>query len=110
MGFFFIIQETVVSVDNAHVLTDKKALHIRALKTFTDDFGKKRTHGEEWLVTLAETATHILNVYEELVAMVNVTTLTSRQYCVVLDPVEGGKPQFGRKVCKIEDYFHLKIR
>lgn len=55
-------------------------------------------NGEEWLVTLADTETHILNVYEQLVGVVNVTTLNSRQYCVILDPVEGGKPQLGKKV------------
>lgn len=80
------------------MLTDKKALHLRALKTFTDDFGKERRNGEEWLVTHEDTETHILNVYEQLVALVNVVTLNSRQYCVVLDPVEDGKPQFGKKV------------
>ncbi|CAF0982318.1 unnamed protein product [Rotaria sp. Silwood1] len=90
--------ETVVSVENAHVLTDKKALHLRALKTFTDDFGKKRMNGEEWLVTLNDTETHTLSVYEQLVAIVDVITLNSRQYCVILDPVAAdGKPQLGKK-------------
>ena len=55
-------------------------------------------NSEEWLVTIADTPTHILNVYEQLVGLVDVITLTSRQYCVILDPVEDGKPQFGRKV------------
>jgi len=90
--------ETVVSVENAYVLTDKKALHLRALKTFTDDFGKQRMHGEEWLVTHVDTETHILNVYEQLVAVVDVITLNSRQYCIVLDPVEDGRPYSGKKV------------
>jgi len=89
--------ETVVSVENAYVLTDKKALHLRALKTFKDDFGKERMNGEEWLVTHADTETHTLNVYEQLVAEVNVVTLNSRQYCVILDPVADGKPQLGKK-------------
>lgn len=87
-----------MSIENAHVLTDKKALHLRALKTFTDDFGKERMNGEEWLITHEDTETHILNVYEQLVALVSVITLTSRQYCVILDPVEDGKPQLGKKV------------
>ncbi|CAF2526499.1 unnamed protein product [Rotaria sp. Silwood2] len=90
--------ESVISVENAHVLTDKKALHLRALKTFTDDFGKQRMNGEEWLVTLNDTETHTLNVYEQLVAVVDVITLNSRQYCVILDPVaDDGKPQLGKK-------------
>ncbi|CAF1639456.1 unnamed protein product [Adineta ricciae] len=89
--------ETVVSVENAYVLTDKKALHLRALKSFTDNFGKERMNGEEWLVTHDDTETHILSVYEQLVAVVDVVTLNSRQYCVILDPVEDGKPQLGKK-------------
>ncbi|CAF3101922.1 unnamed protein product [Rotaria sp. Silwood2] len=89
--------ETVLAVENAHVLTDKKALHLRALKTFTDDFGKQRMNGEEWLVTRNDTETHTLSVYEQLVAVVDVITLNSRQYCVVLDPVADGKPQLGKK-------------
>ncbi|CAF4754931.1 unnamed protein product, partial [Rotaria magnacalcarata] len=36
-----LVHEKVVSVETAHVLTDKNALHLRALKTFTDDFGKQ---------------------------------------------------------------------
>ncbi|CAF5229485.1 unnamed protein product, partial [Rotaria magnacalcarata] len=54
-------------------------------------------NGEEWLVTLNDTETHILNVYEQLVAVVGVIVLNSRQYCVVLDPVADGKPQLGKK-------------
>lgn len=68
------------------------------MKTFKDDFGKERMNGEEWLVTHADTETHTLNVYEQLVAEVNVVTLNSRQYCVILDPVADGKPQLGKKV------------
>ncbi|CAF2087183.1 unnamed protein product [Rotaria magnacalcarata] len=92
-----LVHEKVVSVETAHVLTDKNALHLRALKTFTDDFGKQRMNGEEWLVTLNDTETHILNVYEQLVAVVGVIVLNSRQYCVVIDPVADGKPQLGKK-------------
>ncbi|CAF2227630.1 unnamed protein product [Rotaria magnacalcarata] len=105
--------ETVVSVENAYVLTDKKALHLCALKTFTDNFGKERMNGEEWLVTLADTETHILSVYEQLVSVVNVVTLTSRQYCVIIDPklVVGEKSFFlqpGEKLQNgIQDVFIL---
>lgn len=41
---------------------------------------------------------HIPSVSEEVVGVVNVTTLNSRQYCVILDPVgPNGKPQLGKK-------------
>ena len=90
--------EEVVSVVDAFVLTEKKALHMRSLKTFVDDFGKKRLNGEEWLITLSDTETHIPGVYEEVVGVVNVTTLTSRQYAVIVDPIgQDGKPQLGKK-------------
>jgi hypothetical protein len=55
-------------------------------------------NGDEWLLTHDDTETHILNVYEQLVAVVNVITLNSRQYCVICDPVVNGKPQLGKKV------------
>jgi major vault protein len=90
--------EEVVDTVDAYVLTEKKALHMRALRTFKDDFGKTRRNGEEWLVTMDMTETHIPSVYEEVVGVIHITTLTNRQYCVILDPVdEAGKPQLGRK-------------
>lgn len=59
---------------------------------------KKRNNGDEWLVTNEQTETHILNVYEQLVGIVNIVTLNSRQYCVILNPVSAdGKNQFGKK-------------
>ena len=90
--------EEVVSIVDAYVLTEKKALHMKSLRTFTDEFGKKRLNGEEWLIKISDTETHIPGVYEEVVGVVNVITLNSRQYCVILDPVgEDGKPQLGKK-------------
>ncbi len=75
--------EEVVSTVKAYVLTDKvcvclwdtitilyscfqKALHVRALRTFTDSFKRKRLHGEEWLVYASDAETHIPDVYEEV--------------------------------------------
>lgn len=90
--------EEVVDVSNAYVLTEKKALHMRSLRTFKDGFGEVRKNGEEWLIKMSDTETHIPGVYEEVVGVVNITTLTNRQYCVILDPVDDqGKPQLGRK-------------
>ncbi|CAF1003423.1 unnamed protein product [Adineta steineri] len=90
--------EIVINIENAHVLTNKNALHLRALKTFTDDFGQTRNNGDEWLVTIEQTETHILNVYEELITIIDITVLNSRQYCAILDPVSAdGKNQLGKK-------------
>lgn len=102
--------EEVLDIVTAFVLTDKKALHVRALRAFKDDGGRERRTGEEWLVTAAVREAHIPSVAEEVVDVVQVTTLNSRQYCVVLDPVGAdGKPQLGKKrVVKGECSFFLQ--
>jgi len=101
--------EEVVDIVEAYVLTEKKALHMRSLKTYKDDFGIVRKNGEEWLIMMTDTETHIPNVYEEVVGVVNITTLNNRQYCVILDPTDDkGKPQMGRKkLVKGEKSFFL---
>ncbi len=58
--------EEVVDVVNAYVLTEKQALHMRAIRTFTDDFGIVRKNGEEWLIKMTDTETHIPGVYEQV--------------------------------------------
>jgi len=91
------VDEEIVETVTARVLTDKKAFHLRASKTFTDVYGNKRKAGQEWLVTLEDAETHIVDVYEEVVGEVRITTLTNRQYVIVLDPYVGGKPNFGTR-------------
>ena len=44
----------------------QKALHMRALRTFKDDFGVVRRNGEEWLIKMSDTEAHIASVYEEV--------------------------------------------
>ncbi|KAK5616379.1 hypothetical protein CRENBAI_013140 [Crenichthys baileyi] len=102
--------EEVIDIVNAFILTDKKALHVRALRPFKDAGGRDRRTGEEWLVTMADREAHIPSVAEEVVGVVDVTTLSSRQYCVILDPVgPDGKPQLGqKKVVKGERSFFLQ--
>ncbi|KAG7273081.1 hypothetical protein CRUP_024811 [Coryphaenoides rupestris] len=102
--------EEVVDIVHAFILTDKRALHVRALRPFKDAGGRDRRTGEEWLVTLADREAHIPAVAEEVVGVVDVTTLGSRQYCVILDPVGAdGKPQLGHKrVVKGERSFFLR--
>uniref|UniRef100_A0A8C9W6X7 Major vault protein n=1 Tax=Scleropages formosus TaxID=113540 RepID=A0A8C9W6X7_SCLFO len=104
------VYEEVVDIVNAFILTDKKALHVRALCPFRDAGSRDRRTGEEWLVTLADREAHIPSVAEEVVGVVDVTTLSSRQYCVILDPVgPDGKPQLGqRRVVKGEKSFFLQ--
>lgn len=101
--------EEVVEVVHSYILTDKVALHLRALRTFVDDKEETRRSGEEWLIKMQDTESHITGVYEEVVGVVDITTLTSRQYCIILDPVGlDGKPQLGqRKLVKGEKSFFL---
>ena len=102
--------EEVVQRCNATVLTDKTAVHVRALRSITDQMGKARKNGEEYLITLEDMETHIAEVHEEIVGIVHITTLTSRQYCVILNPVgDDGKPQLGHKrLVKGEKSFFLR--
>jgi major vault protein len=92
------VNEEVVDTVSAVILTDKKALHIQAAQTFVDSKGVQRKAGEEWLVTQADAEAHIPDVHEKIVGEVKLTTLTSRQYCVVLDPIgANGKNQLGKR-------------
>ena len=105
------VDEEIVETLNAYTLTDRKALHLRATRTFTDASGTVRKAGEEWLVTLQQAPTHIPDVYEKVVGEVSLTTLSSRQYCVVLDPFDKKtrKLRLGqkelRKVIAIFDFY-----
>jgi major vault protein len=96
------VDEEVVETVNAFVLTEKKALALRAKLTFTDVFGVVRKAGEEWLVTLKEAESHIPDVSEQVVGEVPVTILSSREYAVILDPVDPktGKPQLGNRLLR----------
>ncbi|UYV63528.1 MVP [Cordylochernes scorpioides] len=103
--------EEIMDIVEAHVLTEKEAIHVKATRTFTDEFGKQRKNGEEWLVTMEDTETYIPSVYVQVVGLVPIVTLSNRQYCVILDPVnaETGKPQLGqKKLVKGEKSFFLQ--
>jgi len=104
------VHEEVRETISAYVLTEKKALHLTAITTFTDNLKKERKAGEQWLVTLREAETHIPDVYERVVGEVPITTLTSRQYCVVVDPVDDhGRNQLGKRELRIgEGSFFLR--
>ena len=90
--------EEVLDTINAYVLTEKDALHLRAIRSHTDDFGSKRRTGEEWLVTQEKTETYIPSVHTHVVALVTITTLTNLQYAVIINPVDSaGRSQLGAK-------------
>lgn len=102
-------EEEIVGLQTAFLLTEKTALHVRASSTFTDIFDKQRKAGSEWLVTIQDCEAYVPGVYEEVVGEVFATTLTNRQYCVVVDPVgSDGNPRFGqRELRKGETTFFL---
>jgi len=102
------VNEKVIGTPEAFILTEDKVLHLRAKTSFVDVFGTERKAGEEWLVGHAESEIHIADVYEEVVGVENIITLTQRQYCVIVNPVEEGVPQLGkRKLVKGPKNFFL---
>ena len=105
------VYEEVVESCTAIFLTDKLAVHVAANQSFKDEnLGKMRKSGEEYLVTAADCETFIPDVYERVVTSVEITTLTNRQYAVIVNPVgANGKPQLGaKKLVKGEVSFFLQ--
>ena len=91
------VYEKIVRVVPGKLITDDSALHLSALKTFTDVYGIKRNVGDEWLVTPTMSRVHIPDVYEKVIGYQKATVLGENEYCVVLDPFREGKQQFGTK-------------
>jgi hypothetical protein len=93
------VNEEIAQTVQAIVLTDRKALHLQATRTFTDFYNQERKAGEEWLITKTQTEKHIPDVFEKVVGEVSLTTLDSRQYCVVVDPIDPAtqKPRLGMR-------------
>jgi major vault protein len=95
------VNEEFLEHVQAIILTKKTALHLRALKNYVDVYDVPRKVGEDWLLTVKDTDSHILDVYERLVDVVKAIVLTNRQYCYILNPVDSsGKNQFGKKELK----------
>ena len=80
------VYEKIEKTLEAEVITDNQAIHLRAIRGFTDIYGIYRKAGEEWLVTYELASMHILDVYEEFVQYVQVTVVGKNQYCLVVDP------------------------
>lgn len=89
------VDEEVLGEVKAIVLTEKTALQLRALETHEDVYGKVRKTGEEWLVTLKDSDTHIPDVTEQVVKTINPIVLNSRQFCYILNPVKNDVCQLG---------------
>ena len=92
------VDEVKIGLVNAHVLTDTKAVRLYAKRGFKDAYGVQRKAGQSWLVTARMAEVHIPDVAEEFDAVVPLTSLNNRQYCIVLDPVDkNGDNQIGKR-------------
>jgi len=90
------VNETVLELLNRVVLSEQQALHLRATANFTDIYGTPHQAGDHWLVTNRQAKWHIIDVYEEIVGVEELVTLTSRQFCVVANPIDAeGHHQLG---------------
>eukprot|EP01129_Flabellula_baltica_P015007 TRINITY_DN7386_c0_g1_i1.p1 TRINITY_DN7386_c0_g1~~TRINITY_DN7386_c0_g1_i1.p1 ORF type:complete len:424 (-),score=99.02 TRINITY_DN7386_c0_g1_i1:10-1281(-) len=93
------VEEEIVNVETAHILTDKRALHVEALYNFMD--GEiERFSGDRWLVTKEDCDEYIPHVNAKVVNQnVTINTLTKRQWCVITHPYneETKKNEYGRK-------------
>ncbi|TPP58292.1 major vault protein isoform X1 [Fasciola gigantica] len=102
--------ESLVETRTAFNITDKVALHVKAIEAHVDEFGRNHRRGDEWLITSEDTDSYICSVHEEIVGPVEITVLNSHQYCIILNPVDDrGVPQLGgKKLVQGEKSFFLK--
>lgn len=77
------VDEDVLDIRSAYILTNQTALHIKASKEFIDVYGTKRQPGDEWLILKEKVDNHILDAYEDLINVVDITVLASNQYCII---------------------------
>lgn len=79
------LEEEIVERVGAYILNETIALHLIANQSFTDVYGVERKAGQEWLITYEKTSSHIVDVHETLVAVVEQQTLNSDQFCYISD-------------------------
>jgi len=91
-------KERIIEVVDGIVLTSSNAIHLRALHTYVDIFGRQHKAGELWMVTNKECDVYLPDVHEEVLKTILITTLDKMQYCVVNNPVDQfGNSQLGQK-------------
>jgi len=95
-------EEEVLGIVQPKLLTQTRALHLRATDAFQDTYGAPRKAGEEWLVTSAQAVLHLPDVHEAVESVVDITVLNNRQYCVILDPVgRDCRNQYGSRELRV---------
>lgn len=96
------VDEVIVRTMSPIELKPTKAVHLKALASYTDAYGKERKAGEEWLITFDVSETHMLHVSEQKIKDVYATTLSKSQYCIIMDPLgEDGKTQYGTRQLRV---------
>lgn len=77
----------------------QQALHVQAVKTHVDSFGKPRRQGEEWLITHMDTKSYITSVNEKIIELVRSIDIRSDVYCIIMNPIDdAGVPCIGKKL------------
>lgn len=97
-SYLLNINEILVEVVSAIILTERKAVHLMATRTFLDVYGIERKAGEEWIVTKDMGSTHICDVYEKIINEVDINILNANEYCYLINPLENGINQMGKKI------------
>ena len=93
------VYEKVISYQTPIILKETQALHLRAIRSFTDYYGQPHKAGDEWLIKPSTSTWHIKDIYEEQVKIVDLTILTKEDYVVLINPIDPntGKNQKGAK-------------
>ena len=61
---------THMFITESHYYGSSFSLSYSAIRTFTDGFGVVRKCGDEWLIKMTDSETHIPNIYEQVVGEV----------------------------------------
>eukprot|EP00994_Dinema_validum_P008082 NODE_70_length_2800_cov_54.990185_g44_i0.p1 GENE.NODE_70_length_2800_cov_54.990185_g44_i0~~NODE_70_length_2800_cov_54.990185_g44_i0.p1 ORF type:complete len:869 (+),score=259.39 NODE_70_length_2800_cov_54.990185_g44_i0:66-2609(+) len=97
-AFLPSVEEEIVQQTQPIILTEQVALHLDAVRNFTDSTGVKRLAGEQWLLTSDRTTSYLPSPNEKIARIVNITILTKPKYCVVLNACDqNGKCQLGSR-------------
>ena len=103
-GFYLpSVEEEIVELQNPIIITWQKALKLKAKQQFVDVYGNERKAGSEWLITVENSSSHVLDIYEEYIHLQDLITLTKNQYCVIVNPFDPVtlKNKYGSKELRI---------
>jgi len=84
-AYLCAVEELVVEKVSPIVLTEKVALHLEAVKDFTDRWGTLRKAGEQWLITSAITESFLKTPEINVIKTEPISILQMNEWCVVLN-------------------------